>query len=85
MAGVKPDAHWRDSSRDIKFFLIDAKASFALILFLMHIEWWTLWVATGATVFFTVLNYFGFSIMTFFRWGRNLMSGNRKIAIPWWM
>lgn len=79
------DAHWRDSARSPKFFIFDAKAAFPLLLFLIHIRWWTFTVAVLAWLFFTYLNYHGFSLEVFLRWVRATLAGKRKIAIPWWM
>lgn len=80
-----PDAHWRDSARDLKFFFVDAKMAFPFILWLMHMKLWTLFVAIGAMIFFTVLNYFGFSPVVFLRWFRALFAGRRKMSKPWWI
>ncbi len=83
---MKPlnEAHWRDSARPVKFFIWDGKTAFPMLLFLLHIRWWTLIVAVVAMLFFTILNRYGFSIEVFFRWFRNLIAGRRKIAVPWW-
>lgn len=78
-------AHWRDSARPIKFFIWDGKAVFPMLLFLMHIQVWTFIIAFVAMMFFTILNRYGFSPIVFLRWFRNLCSGKRKLAIPWWM
>jgi intracellular multiplication protein IcmT len=79
------DAHWRDSARTPKFFFFDAKAAFPLLLFFLHIQLWTFIVAIAAWLFFTYLNYYGFSIEVFLRWIRSFFAGKRKIATPWWM
>lgn len=79
------DAHWRDSARPTKFFIFDAKAAFPLLLFLLHMRLWTFIVAIVAWLFFTYLNYRGFSIGVFIRWLRATLAGKRKMAIPWWM
>ena len=78
------DAHWRDSARPAKFFFIDAKAAFPVILFLMHIKLWTFIVAMVVMIFFTVLSRFGYSVEVFLRIFRSALSGPRKMAIPWW-
>ncbi len=78
------DAHWRDSARPTKFFIFDAKAAFPLLLFLLHIRMWTFIVAIIAWLFFTLLNYYGFSIEVFLRTIRTTLAGKRKVAIPWW-
>lgn len=79
-----PNAHWRDSARAARFFIIDAKAAFPIFLFLLHIKSWTFIIAVLATLFFTILNRFGYSVEMFLRYGREFFAGNRKIAIPWW-
>lgn len=77
-------AHWRDSARPAKFFIIDAKAAFPVFLFLLHIRLWTFIIAILATLFFTMLNRFGYSVEVFLRYGRTFLAGRRKMAIPWW-
>ena len=77
-------AHWRDSARSVRFFIWDGKSAFPMLLFLLHIRIWTLVVAVLATLFFSLLNRYGFTIEVFLRWFRNLVAGNRKTAIPWW-
>lgn len=85
LAKFSETAHWRDSARPARFFIIDANAAFPMLLFLLHVKLWTFIIALMATLFFTLLNRFGFSVAVFLRWFRSLLAGPRKIAIPWWM
>lgn len=78
------NAHWRDSARSAKFFFVDAKAAFPLILFLVHIKLWTFIVALIIMTFFTLLSRYGFSVEVFLRIFRSTLAGPRKMAIPWW-
>ena len=82
---VNAQAHWRDSARPIKFFIWDGKAAFPMVLFLLHIQIWTLCVAVVAMMFFSVLNRYGFTPIVFLRWVRSTIAGSRKLTIPWWM
>jgi intracellular multiplication protein IcmT len=84
MALIPTEAHWRDSARIPRFFMIDARAAFPLLLFLVHIRLWSFLIALGATLFFGIIEHYGFSVPVFLRWARNLLAGSRKIAIPWW-
>lgn len=84
MARVKTAAHWRDSARQPRFFLIDARAAFPLLLFLLHITLWTFFLAVGVMVFFGMLERYGFSLTVFLRWLRSTLAGPRKVAVPWW-
>ena len=85
MAQINPDAHWRDSARTVKFFVWDANSVFPFVIFIMHVKWWTFFLAFGVMIFFTLLNRFGFSLSVFTRWLRSSLAGKRKMAIPWWM
>ena len=79
------DAHWRDSARYPRLFFIDARAAFPILLALIHIRLWTLALALIMTLFFALLNRFGFTINVFARWVRGVFAGPRKIAYPWWL
>ena len=81
---VNFDAHWRDSARSVRFFFWDGKAAFPILIFLMHVRFWTLGLALVTMLFFTVLNRYGFSPMVFWRCVRNFFAGPRKMAMPWW-
>ena len=82
---INPDAHWRDSARPIKFFMWDGRAAFPVVIFLMHIAWWTFILTVVLIGFFSILNRYGFTPIVFGRWLRSIIAGNRKMAVPWWM
>jgi intracellular multiplication protein IcmT len=77
-------AHWRDSARNVRFFFVDFRACFPLLILLFHIRLWTFILAVVATLFFTALERYGFSLAVFVRWLRAFVAGPRKIAQPWW-
>lgn len=77
-------AHWRDSARNVRLFFLDFRACFPLLILLFHIRIWTFVLAIVATIFFTALERYGFTVMVFLRWLRSFIAGNRKIAQPWW-
>lgn len=76
-------AHWRDSARSPKFFVLDAFSAFPLVLFLLHIRLWTFFLACSICVFFMVLNRFGFTVVVFFRWLRAFLIGNNRLSRSW--
>jgi len=84
MARVPTEPHWRDSARPPRFFVVDARAAFPLLLFLLHIRWWTFILAIVATIFFATLERYGFTVPVFLRWVRTTLAGPRKFSIPWW-
>jgi intracellular multiplication protein IcmT len=75
---------WRDSARRTRFLGIDGQSAFPLLFFLLHIRWWTFIVALSATLFFTILERYGFSVVVFGRFIRGILGGRRKYARPWW-
>ena len=77
-------AHWRDTARNVRFWFVDFRACFPLLLLLFHIRLWTLLVALITTVFFSLLERYGFSLIVFGRWLRLFIAGPRKMAQPWW-
>ena len=84
MARFSDAAHWRDSARSARFFVVDARAAFPLLLFLMHIRLWSFILAIIATLFFALLERYGFTVPVFIRWVRSMIAGPYKTASPWW-
>lgn len=82
---VVTTTHWRDSARSAKIWIFDARAAFPFLLFLLHIKWWTFFTAVGATLFFSALDYYGFTVPIFLRLVRSFLAGPRKNSRPWWM
>ena len=79
-----PDtAHWRDSGRSPKFFVIDAYSAFPLVLFLLHIRLWTFILALIICAFFLTLNKFGFTIPIFMRFIRSYLAGDIRSNRSW--
>ena len=84
MAGFKSDTHWRDSARVPRFFVVDARAAFPLVLFLLHMRLWTFILAIVFMVFFAMLERFGFTVQIFVRWVKSFLAGPHKSSSPWW-
>lgn len=79
------ELHWRDSARYPKFFWIDARSSFVVLLTLLYIKLWTVLLMCLVMAFLSILNHYGFTVPVFGRWLRSLCAGRRKAAILWWM
>ena len=77
-------AHWRDSARTARFFMVDARAAFPVFIFLMHIRWWTGMLVIVSAVFFAVIEHYGFTVPVFLRWLRVFFAGSIKSSQPWW-
>jgi len=79
------DAHWRDSARPARFFIVDYRAMFPLVLALFHITQMTFIIAGVAVVFFCALERYGFTVTVFWRWLRSTIAGPLRVSRPWWM
>ena len=77
-------AHWRDSARNVRFFIVDYRAMFPFLIFLFHIRLWTFAIGVLGMAFFALLERWGFTYAVFVRWLRAYIAGPRKIAQPWW-
>jgi intracellular multiplication protein IcmT len=77
-------AHWRDSARNVRFWIVDYRACFPLLIFVFHISWKTLVIALVSIAFFSALEHYGFTVAVFGRWLRGFIAGPRKISQPWW-
>lgn len=84
MAGFAETAHWRDSARSARFFIVDARAAFPIFLFLMHIRIWTGILVLISAVSFGIIEHYGFTVPVFLRWIRSTLAGSIKTSKPWW-
>lgn len=64
--------------------MVDARASFPIFLFLVHIAIWTGLIALCSLVLFGILEHYGFTVPIFLRWFRSFLAGNIKTAQPGW-
>lgn len=76
-------AHWRDSARTPKFFMLDAFSAIPLLVFLLHIRLWSFILAVSIAAFFATLNRFGFSLPVFVRLLRSTFAGKNRFAHSW--
>jgi intracellular multiplication protein IcmT len=74
-------AHWRDSALTPKFFWVDARAAFGILLVLFYPRWWTVGIAIVFLLFLAFLNYLGLSISVVGRIMRGWLSGPKKILV----
>ena len=77
-------AHWRDSARSPRFFMVDARAAFPLFIFLMHIRFWTAMLVVISALFFGIIEHYGFTVPVFLRWLRSFLAGSVRTSQPWW-
>ncbi len=71
-------SHWRDSALTPKFFIIDARAAFAVVIFLLHPSFLSLSICFGVIVILSVLHYLKLPIPVAMRLLRSFITGPRK-------
>lgn len=76
---------WRDSSREVKFFMFDSKLSIIFLIWMLNITNLKLGlVLLLLTIFFFYLNYIGYNTMTFFRFIHTKLIKNKAYGKPRW-
>lgn len=82
MSGNETYAHWRDSARIPKFFIVDARAAVVVLIFFLRPSWWTFGAAIAFIALLAILDYFRIPLMVALRIARGFISGRQKIRIP---
>ena len=84
MGSFAPTAHWRDAARNPRFFFVDARSIFPVLLFLVHIRLWTALIALVVIIFLAIIEYYGFTVPVFFRVFKGFLAGPDRYSQPWW-
>jgi intracellular multiplication protein IcmT len=83
------DNHWRNTQKPARFFALDARAGFAILLFLLHARLWTFVLAVVVMIIFWILERRGLtfesSLRAFRSWflGRKRPANSRKVTRRW--
>jgi intracellular multiplication protein IcmT len=75
---------WRFTSSPVRFFIVDARALVPLLLFILHIQWWTFYVAIVGVVLFGALEWAGLTAPVAWRTCRRLIVGPVRPCVPAW-
>jgi len=73
---------WRDTMLEPKFFSIDAKSTFGLMIWMFHISWWTFYIALAVMGFYWLLSYLGINPGAAWGWIRSTLGGDYRPAEP---
>ena len=74
------DIHWRNTQRPVRFFALDARSSFVVLLVLLHIRLWTFGLAVVVMLVFWFLERRGLSFNAALRALRRWLLGTRRPA-----
>jgi intracellular multiplication protein IcmT len=83
------DIHWRNTQKPARFFILDARAFLAILLFLVHARLWTFILAVAVMMVFWILERRGLtfesSLRAFRSWifGRRRPANNRRAIRRW--
>ncbi len=72
-------AHWRDSGRIPKLYMIDARGALPILLVLLHMRVWTFLLMILIIAFLAILQYYRWPIPVFFRVALGFLMGKRKV------
>jgi hypothetical protein len=77
---------WRYTANKVRIGPFDAYIVLPpLLLFLLHIQWWTFFLMLGAiTLMWTIELFFSVPLSIALRSIRRLAAGNKRPIVPWW-
>lgn len=74
------EVHWRNTQKPARFFFLDARCFFAILLFLVHARTWTFTIAVIIMMIFWLLERRGLTFESAIRSLRNWFLGKRRPA-----
>jgi intracellular multiplication protein IcmT len=74
------DIHWRNTQKPVRFFILDARAFLAVLLFLVHMRLWTFILAITVMIIFLILERRGLTFAASLRAMRSWLIGERRPA-----
>jgi len=75
------DNYWRESGRTVKFFFVDGRAMFFLLIMLYHFSLFTFGLGIFALVFLAILENYGYNIPNALRKLRIIIFGKSRPAV----
>jgi intracellular multiplication protein IcmT len=75
---------WRYTALPVKLAMLDARACFPVLAFVLYWSWATFTIAIIGTVFFTVISWFGLTVPAALRLLRRMLVGAVRPAVPVW-
>ena len=80
-----PDASWRDTARQPRLWIFNARALPPLLVAMFHITYATVGFAILVMILLQTMEYYGFTLPVFLRYLRSTAAGKRRSSTPWWM
>jgi intracellular multiplication protein IcmT len=77
------DYHWRNTMKPVRFFMVDARVAFFLMMFILHMRIWTFFTFVAFMLFFWYLERRGLSFGAALRTFRTWILGRRRPAWLW--
>jgi intracellular multiplication protein IcmT len=74
-------AHWRDSALTPRFFTVDARAGFVVLLCMVRPNWYTLAFVIVILTILSILNYYRVTVVASMRLLRSFLTGSKKVIM----
>lgn len=69
---------WANTALKARIFIISAHAFIPFLIFMIHWSWLTFFIAVAGVIFFTVLEYYGYTPPVFARVIKLYLGGSRR-------
>lgn len=60
-------APWRNTGLPVMLWMVEGHATLPLVLWALHIRWWTFWLAVSCVAALTVIRFFGLDARSAYR------------------
>ncbi len=75
---------WRDTGKPVKVWVLDARACFPFLVFVVYWSWTTFYIALIGVIFFSVISWAGMTVPATIRMVSRLLVGPFRPAVPAW-
>jgi len=75
---------WRNTGLPVRIFMLDARACFPVLLFVIKWTWITFYIAVIGISFFSAISFFGLTLPAVIRLIRRVLVGATRPAVPSW-
>ncbi len=75
---------WRNTAVPVRVWVLDARACFPLLVFVVYWSWTTAYIALAGIAFFTIISWLGLTVPAMLRLLRRLFVGPVSPAVPIW-
>lgn len=84
MSDITTRTGWRNTGQPVRVVILDARALFPFLCFVVYWSWITFYIAVIGVSFFSLISFLGMTLPAMYRLIRRLLVGTTRPAVPAW-